>query len=88
MGSWVKLPDLANKKAGCPVKFEFQINMYFFCIRISHVVFGQPVFKLAMSLKGSTSYCHAHLVLTEATEPHKYPWPAWDFYLPAQGPAR
>lgn len=37
-----------------------------------------------MSLKGSTSYYHAHLVLTEATEPHKYPWRVWDFYLPAR----
>lgn len=65
MGSRVRLPDLANKNAGCPVKFEFQTNMHFFFfgISISHVVFGQPVFKLAILSQGSTSYCHAHLVL-------------------------
>ena len=45
-GSQVRLPGLANKNTGYPVKFEFQINKeYFYSIRMTSILSGYSVHK-------------------------------------------
>lgn len=44
------LPGLANKNAGRPVTFEFQINKSIFRITMSHAVFGTFLHQKSYSL--------------------------------------
>ena len=70
----VGLPDSAKENTGCPVKFEFQINNFFYCKYITNITqtyLGQkkPLFVVHLKFKFNWASC---ILSTEPTIRGRY----------------